>query len=61
MAKKHAVMLKDDKSYELLNQKRKEVSLFEDGLRSVEASGNYEWWYTNVPPSESFTSVYHHS
>ena len=57
MAKKHAVMLKDDKSYELLNQKRKEVSLFEDGLRSVEASGNYEWWYTDVKLSDGGTLV----
>ena len=45
---KRAVLLSDDLSYKKLNQKRKEVDIFEDSLRSIEASGNYEWWYTDV-------------
>ena len=31
-----------------MNQKRKEIALFEDSLRTKEEKGNYEWWYTDV-------------
>ncbi|MBQ8206681.1 MAG: hypothetical protein IJZ77_04390 [Bacilli bacterium] len=44
---KHANMLKDDKSYKALNLSKDYVSLFEDGVRSKEESGNYEWWYSD--------------
>ena len=48
------------KDYEKLGMK-KEIQLFEDGLRSKPMKGNYEWWYfdTKLKDDSSLVIVFH--
>lgn len=55
--KRNALFIQD---YERLNMK-KEISLFEDGLRTEPIKGSYEWWYfdSKLTDGSSLVIVFH--